>query len=920
MTVILRTLEILALLGVLGLPVNLLLLTRIDRLPGRWRVSARLLLAPVTGLAVFTVFTGFFYATSRPIVTSIPWFWLLLGVLWLAALLAWWRSVPRRFPFRPGWRSTLSHGLVAVGLVLVLEINFRPFVQNPDRVFWHYAGSDGYMYMRMAENIGSRGTGIVPTLGPFDGVSGFLTEDLRHFHERSFTEKPGTMAALAGLSGLLGLTTHETFSPLLIAGLALLYLTLVVFGRSLLRLPLWASAGFAIMGTLAMPVWMLSSHTFFANVLALPFYPLVMLAVRPVTAWRSAAYVGLVLAAQTLLFPDGELALVGVLAVVTPFLLWTAWRRRRLLRLLAAGALTLGTTLILVAPLGRVLFSTTFARLLAVLSAAPRNALRGGAAAGGPHLHFLPKTDYVWPAFNLNMIPPQPLQVGERPYVWGYSALLVFFIGVSLLRRPWHRLLPFLLSFLLLLTIGLAGFFESDYELFRALAIFAFVPLAAVWVMPWLVAGYAHARRATILRLAVLAVIAPLLVHLVRNDLKHFQFAYDNHFLDAQYTTANLKDRTEISRLGASHSMVLATETPTFTAMANAMVLLSPVRLGLPKFYQKFVFFYDIGNRDVVYEADLVVRNLRYIDIFDRTESVPAKPKLYVSGDFEVVENDREPFFDSDTFPMWHGYPKDFMKKRGLPLSRILSQQTEIKFLSRTTQPIIVELQFAPGALPASLPAAFDRDAVQNIEVTTDGRALLPLQVIGPGLHTLTLGPVPQPAQVSSFHLHANGTGLAPALLKGGWFESKHLKPDQLIPFQNMSPHPARFFSTFGPGLDGASFGAHPVTRLCFPVAAGHRRLQTTVQMSPGAYTDLAENEATDGIEVEVALLAPDGGRTVVFTREIDPAHVATDRGPLAVDVSFDVPADTEVELFIGPGKNGHDTRDWTSLGALTID
>lgn len=757
MTVILRTLEILALLGVLGLPINLLLLTRIDRAPGRWRVSARLLLAPVTGLAVFTVFTGFFYATSRPIVTSIPWFWLLLGVLWITLLLIWWRSAPRSFAFRPGWRSTLSHVLIVVGLMMVLAINLRPFIQNPDLVFWHYAGSDGYMYMRMAENIGSHGTGIVPTLGPYDGVSGFLTEDLRHFHERSFTEKPGTMSSLVGLAGLLGLTTHETFSPLTIAGLALLYLALVVFSQSLLRLPTWGSAGFAIMGTLAMPVWMLSSHSFFANVLALPFYPLVILAVRPITAWRSAVYLGLILAAQTLLFPDGEFALIGVLAVVAPFLLWTACQRRRFLRFLGTGALTLGTTILLVAPFGQVLFATTFARLLAVLSDAPRGALQGD---GKVQLHLLSKTDFIWPALNLNMIPPEPLQAGEKPYVWGFAVLLVFFIGSSLLQRPWHRLLPFLISFLLLLALGLAGFFQSDYELFRALAIFAFVPLAAVCALPWLVAGHARTGRATILRLGLLALVAPLLVHFVRNDLKHYQFANENHFMDAQYTIANLKDREEISRLGESHSMVLATETPTFTAMANVMVLLSTVRLGLPKFYQKFVFFNDVGNRDVVYEADLIVRNLRYPDIFDRRNSVPTKPELYVSDDFEVVENDLEPFFDNDTFPMRHGYPKNFTEKRGLPLSRTLFQQTEIKFFSRATQPIVITLQFASDDLPASLPAAFDDGIMQDINITDDGRAILPLQLIKPGLHTLTLGPLPQSTQVSSFHLHANGTGL----------------------------------------------------------------------------------------------------------------------------------------------------------------
>ncbi len=90
--------------------------------------------------------------------------------------------------------------------------------------------------------------------------------------------------------------------------------------------------------------------------------------------------------------------------------------------------------------------------------------------------------------------------------------------------------------------------------------------------------------------------------------------------------------------------------------------------------------------------------------------------------------------------------------------------------------------------------------------------------------------------------------------------------------------------------------------------------------MSPGAYENLAENEATDGIKVEIALLTPSRGRTVIFTREIDPFNNIADRGTLPVDVTFEMPAGSEVELFIGPGHNGRDTRDWTSLGALTIE
>lgn len=749
MPVILRMLEILALFGTLGLPVNLLLLTRIDGPPGRWRVSARLLLAPVTGLAVFTVFTGFFYATSRPIVAAVPWFWLLLGVLWLTVLLIWWCSAPRCFPFRPGWRSALSHGLVALVLVVVLAMYLQPFIKNPDLVFWHYAGSDGYMYMRMAENIASRGTGIVPTLGPYDGVSGFLAEDLRHLHEGLFTEKPGTMATLGGMAGLLGLTTHETFSPLVGAGLTMLSLVLIVFGQSLLRLPFWASLGLAALGTLAMPVWMLGTHTFFANVLAMPFYALIMVLVRPVARWRSAVYVGLLLAGQTLLFPDGELVMVGVLAVTTPFLLWTAWRRRRLRQLLNAGALTMATTWILVAPFGRVLFATTFARLLKVLSPGPKNILLHNAAdnpdGGWLHLHSLATIDWVWPAFNLNTIPPQPLLAGEKPYVWGFATLLVLFVGLSLGRRRMIQLFYYLVSVVLVLVLGLAGLLKSDYELFRALAIFAFVPLAAVCVLPWLVAGHAHTWRATTLRLVLLTVLAPLLVHFVRNDLYHFGFAYEQHAADAQYTTASLRDRAEISRLGASHSMVLATETPSFTAMANVMVLLSSVRLGLPVTYQKFVFFGDVGRRDAVYEADLVVKNLRYADIVERD---PHEKKLYGSADFAVVENDQVPFFDNDTLPLTNGFLIEFLHKNRLALARTLSGQTEIAFYSRNRREIVIAFQLGVRDRPDYLSYGLDQAPGEKTAVGENGWAVLPPLTVERGLHRLNLGAVDRPVQL----------------------------------------------------------------------------------------------------------------------------------------------------------------------------
>lgn len=163
------------------------------------------------------------------------------------------------------------------------------------------------------------------------------------------------------------------------------------------------------------------------------------------------------------------------------------------------------------------------------------------------------------------------------------------------------------------------------------------------------------------------------------------------------------------------------------------------------------------------------------------------------------------------------------------------------------------------------------------------------------------------------------GAELPPDPLKSQWYETKSLKPYQLVPFQHMSPRPVRFYSSFGPGLDTTFYNAHPKTRLIFQAPAGRRRLQTTVRLNLGAYDNLPEDQATDGIQLEIATITQDGQRTVVFTRVIDPYRVAADRGILPVDVSFDMLATAEVELFIGPGINDRDTRDWAQVGPLTI-
>lgn len=165
------------------------------------------------------------------------------------------------------------------------------------------------------------------------------------------------------------------------------------------------------------------------------------------------------------------------------------------------------------------------------------------------------------------------------------------------------------------------------------------------------------------------------------------------------------------------------------------------------------------------------------------------------------------------------------------------------------------------------------------------------------------------------------GAELVPDPLRGQWYETKNLKPYQLVPFQCMTPRPVRFYSSFGPGLDTTFYNAHPETRLQFQAPSGPRRLQTSLLFSTGAYQNIPTGEAaTDGVQVEISLLAPGGGRTVVYTRTVNPGLNEADRGVLPVDVSFTLPRDTVIEFYLNSGPAGHDTRDWISLGKLTID
>ncbi|MDB6115992.1 MAG: hypothetical protein JWQ62_2937 [Lacunisphaera sp.] len=172
----------------------------------------------------------------------------------------------------------------------------------------------------------------------------------------------------------------------------------------------------------------------------------------------------------------------------------------------------------------------------------------------------------------------------------------------------------------------------------------------------------------------------------------------------------------------------------------------------------------------------------------------------------------------------------------------------------------------------------------------------------------------------------APGVEIPHADLKNRWVEMATVRRWERQAFMAIQPAPVRFFSTFGPGMDGSSgqpmYGAHPVTRLVFALPAGQHVLRSSLQMPFDAYRlDLPDAETTDGVEVSLFELGPDGWRHQLATRYFDPRHRPEDRGRmLPLEFSFELLTAGEVELFFGPGPAGRDMRDWIQLGPLKID
>jgi len=115
------------------------------------------------------------------------------------------------------------------------------------------------------------------------------------------------------------------------------------------------------------------------------------------------------------------------------------------------------------------------------------------------------------------------------------------------------------------------------------------------------------------------------------------------------------------------------------------------------------------------------------------------------------------------------------------------------------------------------------------------------------------------------------------------------------------------------PSTSVAAIGGRPVFLLHAPdevilnVPAASRRLTAEIGLLPGAYTGEGHS---DGVEFTVSLLAPNGDRTPLWKRYLDPVRVPGDRGPQAIAVTLPkLPPGTQLVIATGVGPHGD--RSW---------
>jgi len=109
----------------------------------------------------------------------------------------------------------------------------------------------------------------------------------------------------------------------------------------------------------------------------------------------------------------------------------------------------------------------------------------------------------------------------------------------------------------------------------------------------------------------------------------------------------------------------------------------------------------------------------------------------------------------------------------------------------------------------------------------------------------------------------------------------------------------------------GNGLKAHAPSRLVNPVPARAKMLLGGFGIYEGAYAK-PRPEATDGAEFVIEHVSPEGQRTILLRRFLDPSAVATDRGLQSFELDLPPSAAGQIVFVVNPGPSGSNGYDWS--------
>jgi hypothetical protein len=121
-----------------------------------------------------------------------------------------------------------------------------------------------------------------------------------------------------------------------------------------------------------------------------------------------------------------------------------------------------------------------------------------------------------------------------------------------------------------------------------------------------------------------------------------------------------------------------------------------------------------------------------------------------------------------------------------------------------------------------------------------------------------------------------------------------------------------------GPAYESEGhIAAHAPSLLAAPIPPGCRAISGAFGFFPGSFE---RPDSTFGAIFTINVIAGDGSRTPIFSRQLNPREIEADRGPQSFAASFAVAEATTVEFVIEPPPGKSNAFGWTYWKGLTFE